>query len=151
MRLALVEAQKAFQIGEIPVGAVVEQHGKLLAQAHNLRQTLCDPSAHAELLALRAAAKAIGDWRLPNCTLYVTLEPCPMCAGAIVMARVKAVWFGAHDITMGCCGSVYRLTEDPAFGAGTPAQGGVLGEICATLLKDFMQKRREDATCCLPY
>ena len=143
MRLALEEAEKAAALGEIPVGAVVVRGGEVLSRAGNCREASGDPTAHAEMLALRAAAQALGDWRLTGCTLYVTLEPCPMCAGAIALARLDAVWYGAADPAMGCCGSVYRLTEDPAFAHCTPANGGLLSAECAAILTRFFQDRRE--------
>lgn len=143
MRLALEAASEAAALGEIPVGAVVVRGGEVLARAGNRRETLADPTAHAELLALRGAAQALGDWRLTGCTLYVTLEPCPMCAGAIALARLDAVWYGASDPRMGCCGSVYRLTEDPAFAGRTQANGGLLSAECAALITRFFQDRRE--------
>ena len=143
MCLAIEEAEKAAALGEIPVGAVVARGGEVLSRAGNRREALNDPTAHAEMLAMRGAAQALGDWRLSGCTLYVTLEPCPMCAGAIALARLDAVWYGASDPRMGCCGSVYRLTEDPAFAGRTPASGGLLSAECAAILTRFFQNRRE--------
>lgn len=144
MRLALEEAQLAATLGDIPVGAVIVRGGQILARAGNRREADGDPTAHAEMLVLREAARQVGSRRLAGCTLYVTLEPCPMCAGAIAMARPDAVIFGAHDARMGCCGSVYRLTEDRAFGLGmVPAHGGVLATECAALLEAFFKDRRD--------
>ena len=142
MRAALEEAEIARQQGEVPVGAVVVCGGKVIAQAHNERESACDPTAHAEILALRRAARALGRWRLTDCTLVVTLEPCPMCAGAAAMARVGEVIYGAADPQAGCAGSVYALTEDPAFGGGTLASGGLLGEECTAMLDRFFESRR---------
>lgn len=143
MRMALDAARDAAALGEVPVGAVIARDGALLARAGNRRETQKDPTAHAEILALREAAAALGDWRLRGCTLYVTLEPCPMCAGAIALARPDAVVFGARDARSGCCGSVYRLTEDARLGLGAvPALGGVLAEACAALLDSFFSHRR---------
>lgn len=142
MRAALEEAEIARQQGEVPVGAVVVCGGKVIAQAHNERENACDPTAHAEILALRRAARALGRWRLTDCTLVVTLEPCPMCAGAAAMARVGEVIYGAADPQAGCAGSVYALTEDPAFGAGTPASGGLLSGECEAQLSGFFEPRR---------
>ncbi len=130
MRLALSEAEKARAEGEIPVGAVVVRGEEVIARAHNTRERACDPAGHAEINALRQAAKALGGWRLNGCTLYVTLEPCGMCACAIGQAHLDRVVFGAYDAQAGCCGSVYRLTEDPAFPWYVPADGGVLEEEC---------------------
>ena len=143
MRMALAEAERAGARGEIPVGAVVVFEGAPVAMAGNVREATKDPTAHAEMVALRAAAAALGRRRLTGCSLYVTLEPCPMCAGAIALARPDAVYFGARDSRAGCCGSVYRLTEDPALGLGmVPCHGGVLAEACAEVLGRFFAKRR---------
>ena len=142
MRFALEEARIAFAEGEIPVGAVVADGGRVLARAHNRRETDADPCAHAEILALRKAAARLGRWRLQGLTLYVTLEPCPMCAGAAEMSGLTRVVYGARDAQYGCCGSVYRLTEDPAFPTYCPADGGVLADECAALVRQFFQNRR---------
>lgn len=142
MRFALEEARIAFAEGEIPVGAVVADGGRVLARAHNRRETDADPCAHAEILALRKAAARLGRWRLQGLTLYVTLEPCPMCAGAAEMSGLARVVYGAKDAQYGCCGSVYRLTEDPAFPTYCPADGGVLADECAALVRQFFQNRR---------
>lgn len=142
MRFALEEARIAFAEGEIPVGAVVADGGRVLARAHNRRETDADPCAHAEILALRRAAARLGRWRLQGLTLYVTLEPCPMCAGAAEMSGLARVVYGAKDAQYGCCGSVYRLTEDPAFPTYCPADGGVLADECAALVRQFFQNRR---------
>ncbi|MDY2769887.1 MAG: nucleoside deaminase [Eubacteriales bacterium] len=142
MRFALEEARIAFAEGEIPVGAVVADGERVLARAHNRRETDADPCAHAEILALRKAAAHLGRWRLQGLTLYVTLEPCPMCAGAAEMSGLARVVYGAKDAQYGCCGSVYRLTEDPAFPTYCPADGGVLADECAALVRQFFQNRR---------
>ena len=142
MRFALEEARIAFAEGEIPVGAVVADGERVLARAHNRRETEADPCAHAEILALRKAAARLGRWRLQGLTLYVTLEPCPMCAGAAEMSGLARVVYGAKDAQYGCCGSVYRLTEDPAFPTYCPADGGVLADECAALVRQFFQNRR---------
>lgn len=142
MRFALEEARIAFAEGEIPVGAVVADGERVLARAHNRRETDADPCAHAEILALRKAAARLGRWRLQGLTLYVTLEPCPMCAGAAEMSGLSRVVYGARDAQYGCCGSVYRLTEDPAFPTYCPADGGVLADECAALVRQFFQNRR---------
>ena len=142
MRFALEEARIAFAEGEIPVGAVVADGERVLARAHNRRETDADPCAHAEILALRKAAAHLGRGRLQGLTLYVTLEPCPMCAGAAEMSGLARVVYGAKDAQYGCCGSVYRLTEDPAFPTYCPADGGVLADECAALVRQFFQNRR---------
>lgn len=142
MRAALAQAREALAQGEVPVGAAVVCEGEIVALAHNEREGACDPTAHAEILALRRAAQRLGRRRLDGCTLYVTLEPCPMCAGAAAMAGVSGVVFGAHDPRMGCAGSVYTLPEDPAFGARTVCEGGLLQDECAALLHGFFEDRR---------
>lgn len=142
MREALKEAALALELGEVPVGAVMARGGEIIARAHNERETGGDPTAHAEVLAIRRAAQALGTRRLDGCTLYVTLEPCPMCAGAIVMARIGEVVFGAYDDRAGCCGSLYALTEDAAFGTATPCSGGLLEAECRALLERFFAAKR---------
>ncbi|MGN0779738.1 MAG: tRNA adenosine(34) deaminase TadA [Aristaeellaceae bacterium] len=142
MRLALEQARQAAAMGEIPVGAVLVQDDRLLCAAHNLRETSHDPTAHAELLCLREGARLLGDWRLRDCTLYVTLEPCPMCAGAMVMSQLGRCVWGAADPRQGCCGSVYDLPGDPALHGVTRWQSGVLAEECAQLMTDFFSARR---------
>lgn len=142
MRSALQEARLALQEGEIPVGAVIACGDTLLACAHNTRETACDPTAHAEINALRLAAQKTGRWRLSDLTMYVTLEPCPMCAGAIAMSGIKRLVFGAYDTQYGCTGSIYRLTEDPVFPHYCPADGGLLKEECAFILDEFWKNTR---------
>ena len=142
MRLAIELARSAMAMGEVPVGAVVVREGRVLAQAHNLRETLADPTAHAERLALTLAGRALGTWRLDRCTLYVTLEPCPMCAGAIVQGRLARVVFGAFDPKAGACRSLYRLADDPRLNHRAEVEGGVLAEACGLLLSEFFQGRR---------
>lgn len=140
MRQALCEAARSR--GDVPVGAVAVKDGRILACAHNEREETNDPTAHAEILALRRAAQALGTRRLTGVTLYVTLEPCPMCAGAIVMAGVDACVFGAFDEKQGCGGSVYDLPQDPAFSNNARVIGGVLEDECARLLRAFFTVRR---------
>ncbi len=142
MNAALEFAREAASAGEIPVGAVVVRDGKIVAGARNRREELRDPTAHAEILALREAAKALGDWRLSGCTLYITLEPCPMCAGAAAMARVSLIVFGAYDAKMGCCGSAYDIPGDAVFGSPIPCVGGIMEEECAAVLRQAMRKYR---------
>lgn len=142
MRDALKEAQAALDLGEVPVGAAVVCDGEIIALAHNEREGSLDPTAHAEVLAIRRAAKKLGRRRLSGCTLYVTLEPCPMCAGAIVMAGLEEVIYGAADERAGCAGSVYALPEDPAFGADIPCSGGLLEGECRDVLSAFFDARR---------
>ena len=142
MREALKLAREAQMAGEVPVGAVVVCKEKIIACARNERETSGDPTAHAEVLALRRAAEALGTRRLEGCTLYVTLEPCPMCAGAIVMAGIDAVLFGAYDPRCGCAGSLYDLPEDASFGRVIPCSGGLLEAECRLALNAFFDLRR---------
>ena len=127
--------------GEVPVGAVVEFEGRIIARAHNEREE-GHPFAHAEMLAMERASKALGGRRLRGCTLYVTLEPCPLCAGGMILAELDACVFGAYDPRQGCCGSVYALPEDPAFFHRVRCVGGVLEQECAALLRGFFRQRR---------
>ena len=140
MREALCEA--ALSGDDVPVGAVVVQNGRVLARAHNERED-GGPFDHAEMLAMRRACEALGTRRLHGCTLYVTLEPCPMCAGALIMAELDACVFGAYDTRQGCCGSVYSLPQDPAFYHHAVCAGGVVQDECAALLHNFFLSRRE--------
>src|SRR3954468_1369072 len=137
MRRALSLAREALSLGEVPVGSVIAHQGRIIAQAFNLRETLKDPTAHAERLALTLAGRALGTWRLDDCTLYVTLEPCPMCAGAIVQARLPRVVYGEADPRAGACDSLYRLTSDPRLNHRAEVQAGLLAEECGALLSDF--------------
>ena len=142
MDLAISEARIALSEGEIPVGAVIVKNGQLIARARNTRETQNDPTGHAEINALRMAAKAIGTWRLSGCTIYVTLEPCCMCASAIMQARLARVVFGAYDQQAGGCGSLYRLTEDPAFNHYLPADGGLMEAECKALINEALVSKR---------
>ena len=145
MREALAEARLAGAAGEMPVGCVIVRDGKIVARAHNECEARHDATAHAELLAIRRAGAALSDWRLGGCTLYATLEPCPMCAGAIVQARVGRLVFGAADPGQGCAGSLYRIPEDPAFPHFCQSDGGVLAEECRAPLDDFFRENRHSA------
>ena len=142
MAEALREAELAASEGEIPVGCVIVRDGQLVARGHNLREQTGDPTAHAEVVAIRRAAQALGCWKLSSCTMYVTLEPCPMCAGAISQARVSRLIYGAGDPAYGCAGSVYRIPEDPAFNHFCICDGGVLEADCRALLERFFQNQR---------
>jgi tRNA(adenine34) deaminase len=142
MRLAIDEARRAEAHGDVPIGAVIARDGELLAAAGNERELRRDPTAHAEILAIRAAAEALGGWRLPGTTLYITLEPCAMCAGAIVLARIPEVVFGAYDPKAGAAGSVMNILADPALNHRPRVTGGVLREECGALLEDFFAARR---------
>ncbi|HEX5829513.1 MAG TPA: tRNA adenosine(34) deaminase TadA [Gemmatimonadaceae bacterium] len=142
MARALDEARAILALGEVPVGAVVVRDGVEIAAGANRTVTAHDPTAHAEVLAVRAAAAALGDWRLSGCTLYVTLEPCAMCAGALVLARVDRVVFGAWDDKAGMAGSVGDVLRHPRLNHRPEVRGGVRGEECAALLRDFFRARR---------
>ncbi|MFQ5895737.1 MAG: tRNA adenosine(34) deaminase TadA [Nitrospinota bacterium] len=142
MALALEEAREALATSDVPVGAVVVAGGQAIARGRNRRQALGDPTAHAEVEALREAAGRMGDWRLEGCTLYVTLEPCAMCTGAAVNARVGRLVFGAYDPKGGACYSLYRLPEDARLNHRFPVVGGVLEAECGALLSEFFRERR---------
>lgn len=146
MRRALDLAREAYEAGEIPVGAVVTLGGRVVSQAYNLREALNDPTAHAERLALTLAARSLGSWRLDDCTIYVTLEPCPMCAGAIGLSRISRLVYGAADRKAGACRSLYRLLDDPRLNHRVPQTPGVLAEACTELLTAFFQARRSRST-----
>ena len=142
MQKALEQARLAVETGEVPVGAIVVKNSKIIAACHNMRESLSDPTAHAEILALREAAKLLGTRRLSGCSMYVTLEPCPMCAGAIMMSGLDACYFAALDEKQGCCGSIYDIPQDPAFSHRTKTIGGIMEEEAKTLLKDFFTQKR---------
>jgi tRNA(adenine34) deaminase len=146
MEMALAEAEAAAAADEVPVGAVIVslQRG-VLAQAHNQREQLTDPTAHAEMIAITQAAAALRSWRLEHCVLYVTLEPCPMCAGAIVQARVPLVVYGAADPKAGACDSLYQIPTDARLNHRAQVLGGVLADRCAAVLSAFFAKKRKTA------
>ncbi len=144
MRAALEEAEKALREDEVPVGAALFLGEKLLWADHNRREALNDPTAHAEMLCLKNGAAALGDWRLKDCTLYVTLEPCPMCSGALLMSRLGRCVFGAADPEAGCCGSVYDLPADPQLHGSTVWEHGVLEADCKDLLNRFFNRKRQE-------
>ena len=144
MEMALKQATKAFESDEIPIGAVVVENGAIIGRGFNQKETLKDPTAHAEMIAITAAANTKGDWRLNDSVLYVTKEPCTMCAGAIVNSRLKMVGFGCYDEQEGCCGSLYQLCGDPRFGIKVAVQGGILEEKCLGVIQEFFQLRRKD-------
>ena len=142
MRIALEQASAAAEADEAPVGAVIVAEGRVLAAARNEREALRDPTAHAEMIAITQAASALQSWRLENCTLYVTLEPCPMCAGAIVLARIPRVVFGALDPKGGAVRSLYRLLEDSRLNHRVEVVEGVLSEPCGLVLSEFFRGKR---------
>ena len=143
MRDALRQAQKAYAADEVPVGAVVVRDGKIIARAHNQVELLKDATAHAEMLALTEAEAAVGDWRLTDCDLYVTKEPCAMCAGALVHTRIRRLIFGCPDISAGATGSMMNLLQMPTLNHRSEITSGVLQNECAAILQDFFRKRRE--------
>ena len=142
MRLAIAEARRALDHDDVPVGAIVIRDGEVIASRHNERELTGDPTAHAEVLALRDAAARVGHWRLDDCTLVVTLEPCAMCAGAIVNGRVGSLIYGASDPKAGAAGSVFDLVDSDCLNHRTPRITGVLGDECSRLLTDFFAARR---------
>ena len=142
MELAIARAREAEAHGDVPIGAVIAREGEPLAAAGNERELRRDPTAHAEVLAIRAAAEALGGWRLPDTTLYITLEPCAMCAGAIVLARIPDVVFGAPDPKAGAAGSVMNVLADPALNHRPRVSAGLLEDECAGLLREFFESRR---------
>ena len=144
MRLALREARKAEKKDEVPVGAVIVKDGKLLAAGYNRRQYKKDATLHAEMQAIRKACKKLQTWHLDGCELYVTLEPCCMCAGACINARIDKIVFGAYDRRFGCAGTLYDLPRDVRFNHRCETEGGVLEEECAGLLSAFFRKKREE-------
>jgi tRNA(adenine34) deaminase len=150
MRLALREAHAALEEGEVPIGAVVVHDNptgerRVIAAAHNQREQLRDPTAHAEMLAITQAASALGNWRLTDCTLYVTLEPCPMCAGAIVLARLPRLVYGATDPKAGAVETLYRLVDDERLNHRAEVMTGVLAEPCGEILSQFFREKRRIA------
>jgi tRNA(adenine34) deaminase len=144
MQLALEQARRAGEAGEVPVGAVVVVDDRVIAMAGNQRESAGDPTAHAEILALRHAATEMGGWRLDGATLYVTLEPCPMCAGAAVAARLKRVVFGAPDPKAGACGSLYNLCVDPRLNHEVAVEPGVREEECAEIMRTWFAAHRAE-------
>ncbi|PZT53079.1 tRNA adenosine(34) deaminase TadA [Paenibacillus silvae] len=143
MRQAIAEAQKAEALGEVPIGAVIVRNNEIIGRGYNLRETTLDSTAHAEMVAIRQASEAIGAWRLLECSLYVTLEPCPMCAGAIVQSRVPRVIFGTADPKAGCAGTLMNLLQEPRFNHRTEVIPGVLQPECSTMLTQFFRKLRK--------
>jgi tRNA(adenine34) deaminase len=144
MNEAFKLSEKAFSNDEVPIGAVIICHERIIGKGYNQVDSLGDPTAHAEILAITAAANTLGDWRLNECTIYVTKEPCTMCAGAIVNSRFKRVVFGAYDIEKGACGSLYQICGDKRLNSDTVIKGGVLEEKCISILKDFFSTKRVD-------
>lgn len=142
MEQALLEARKAYELDEVPIGAVVVKDGEIIGRGHNLRETCKDPTLHAEMVAIRQAAETLGGWRLTGCELYVTVEPCPMCAGAMIQARIDRLIFGAGDPKAGCAGTLYNLLQDSRFNHQVEIVKGILEEECRQIMKDFFRQKR---------
>ena len=143
MQEALKEARKAYKKLEIPVGAVIVRDGEIIAKAHNIKEEKKDTTKHAEILAIQKASKKLGTWRLNDCEMYVTLEPCPMCAGAIIQARLKKIYIGTMDEKTGACGSVLNLLEDYKFNHTVEVENGIMKQECESMLKEFFVQLRE--------
>ena len=144
MLAALNEAKSAAAEGEVPVGCIIEKDGEIIARAHNRTEQAKDPTAHAEILAIREAAACLGGWRLPGCSMYVTVEPCSMCAGAIVWSRIERLYIGAMDPKAGACGSLYSIPTDSRLNHNVEVETGLMGEECSRLMKDFFRKLRTE-------
>ena len=137
-------AEKAFSLDEVPVGAVVVCFDRIIGKGYNQRESLSDPTAHAEILAITAAANTLENWRLSECTMFVTKEPCTMCAGAIINSRIKRLVFGAYDNKKGACGSLYQICGDKRLESNTVVKGGVMESQCSSILKEFFSLHRDD-------
>ena len=142
MQIALEEAAKAGAIGEIPIGAVLVINNEIIAKGHNMRETWQDATAHAEVVVIQAACKKLKRWRLTGATLYVTIEPCPMCAGAIIMSRIERLVYGAPDSRAGACESLFNVVNNPALNHQVKVTAGILEQECGKIVKDFMQEKR---------
>ncbi len=143
MRAAVAQARLAEAMGDVPIGAVIARGGEIIAAAHNRRVIDADPTAHAEMLAIRSAAESVGDWRLTGCTIAVTLEPCPMCAGAIVLARLDRLIYGAADPKAGAVETLYRICSDDRLNHRVEITSGVLADECSRLMSDFFRRQRQ--------
>jgi tRNA(adenine34) deaminase len=144
MQAALAEAEIAESLGEVPIGAVIVHDGQIIGRGHNLRESSQDPTTHAEVIAIRQAAQHLKSWRLLDCTLYVTLEPCVMCMGTIILARIPRLVFGCHDPKVGAVGSLYNFAEDDRFNHRVEVENGVLRQECSQQLSAFFRKLREE-------
>lgn len=143
MLAALEEAKKAAALGEVPVGAVIVRDGEIISRGHNETETRKDPTAHAEMNAIRSAAEKLGGWRLPNCHMFVTVEPCSMCAGAIVWSRIEKLYIGTMDPKSGACGSVFNIPQDSRLNHFTEIETGLMQQECSDLMKDFFKQLRK--------
>ena len=144
MKIALKLAEKAFTQNEIPVGSVIVKENRIIGRGYNQKERLTDPTAHAEIISISAASLTINDWRLNGATIYVSKEPCSMCAGAIINSRISRLVFGAYDDQKGCCGSLYQICGDKRLGSNTIVKGGVLEERCSEILKEFFYLKRKN-------
>jgi len=143
MRKTIKLAEKAYGDNEVPVGSIVIKNNKIIGRGYNQKEKLSDPTAHAEMIAISAASSTIHDWRLKDCIMYVTKEPCSMCAGAIINSRISRLVFGAYDIKKGCCGSLYQMCNDKRLESSTVVKGGILEDKCSDLLKNFFLLKRK--------
>jgi len=143
MKYALSEAIRALDSDDVPVGAVIIKDNQIIAKGYNQKELLKDATAHAEIIAITSASNYLNNWRLEDCVMYVTMEPCAMCAGAIINSRIKSVYFGVYDEGSGCCGSLYQICQDPRFNHQTSARGGILEEASKSLLQDFFKVKRK--------
>ena len=144
MKIALKLAEKAFTQNEIPVGSVIVKENRIIGRGFNQKERLTDPTAHAEIISISAASSTINDWRLNGATIYVSKEPCSMCAGAIINSRISRLVFGAYDDQKGCCGSMYQICGDKRLGSNTVVKGGVLEERCSEILTEFFNLKRKN-------
>ncbi len=144
MEEALKEAKKAAAMGEIPIGAIIVKDGSIIGRGHNETETGSDPTAHAEIVAIRQAAKRLGGWKLPGCSMYVTVEPCSMCAGAIVWARIAKLYIGVMDPKSGACGSVFNIPQEKKLNHYVEIETGLMQEACASIMKDFFKDLRKN-------
>ncbi len=140
---AFSEAEKALSIGEVPIGAVIEKDGRIIGRGHNRTETTKDPTAHAEMIAIREAAKNLGGWRLLGCRMYVTTEPCSMCAGALVLARIEKIFIGTLDPKAGACGSLMNILQDERLNHNVEIETGIMQQQCEKIMKTFFQKLRK--------
>ena len=143
MKIALKLAEKAFTQSEIPVGSIIVKENRIIGRGYNQKERLTDPTAHAEIISISAASSTINDWRLNGATIYVSKEPCSMCAGAIVNSRISRLVFGSYDDQKGCCGSLYQICGDKRLGSNTVVKGGVLEDRCTEILKEFFHLKRK--------
>ena len=143
MKIALKLAEKAFTQNEIPVGSVIVKENRIIGRGYNQKERLTDPTAHAEIISISAASSTMNDWRLNGATIYVSKEPCSMCAGAIINSRISRLVFGAYDDQRGCCGSLYQICGDKRLGSNTVVKGGVLEERCSEILSEFFHLKRK--------